>query len=506
MITDSISDPRDIEELIHLAPEPLSLGGHWFRRNNQGYWDWHIRNHREQVCGLIDQVLRADYRYMIDPMPDEQPADAVNRPGSTPWSPLSYWIDKWSVLYSEEPSRRVFSNGEPIAPELATLIEELYDEAHVDEHLHQTDKELRSFGNVVLRAAYDEFSETVVMSRATSPYIRVLQNPINPRKPYATAVVGRVNGGIMGADVYTIDSYAHVMRDKEYEIEPLATRMPPLVHCFERLADNQSGYFCEPPGARLANMVCRIKNDYIDQMGYILLMQGLGVLTISGAERGQKFKIAPNSILQLDNEASAAYYLNPNAPLMDWRESVIMMVQQARESAGIPEALLTADVTASGAAIVAANAPLQEQRRERGKRFRQIEQDLVKVLVDVASTYAPKYAALKALDPTTLSVAIDYVDPAAALNQTADMQQLQLYLQYGVTNAAQIAMQDQPGRFATEEEAWRYVIANQQLAAGQITLEQAMQEQNGDVTMREPSNTAEQELTDGRSQPPSNGG
>lgn len=479
-----------LNDLILAAADPVASGGNWFSRRRQGYWDWQLRSNREQVAALIDKVLRADYRDLCDPMPDESMGEASNRPGSLPWSPLAYWLDKWAVLYNEEPTRRVFANGEAIDPELQTLIDELYDEVDADEQLQNADKEMRAYGNVVLRAQYDDYSERVVLSRATTQYVRVLPNPVNPRAPYATAIVGTANGK-MAADLYTNDSYALIRPGEEYEFEELATELPPVVHCFDRLADNRSGYYVEPPGARLANMVARIKADYIDQMGYILLMQGLGVLVVSGAEESMKIKVSPGSYLKFGDPQSNAYYLNPNAPLMDWRETVAMMVAQARESAGIPEALLTADVSSSGAAIIAANAPLQEQRRERGKRFRSIEQDLLRVLVDVARTYSPKYAALAQLPLDTLSVAVDYVDPAASMSDSADAAREAMLMDRGIISEAAVAMKEQPGKYATEEEAWEAITINKQRAAGQIAPEQGLQPQSDDVTLGVLSNTLE---------------
>jgi len=416
-----------------------------FARSRQGEFWFHQSDTREQLYQSIHSIAQGDFHWEVDPLGRESVSEAINRPGSVTWSPLTAWVSAWSALYTYAPRRQFLYAGQPVSEDVSAWIDNQYALARVDESLRMTDMWLRLYGNVLLRPLWHRGQ--LVLHVVRPPYYRVVEDPLDPSRPLVTVILGRADDAEHSADVITHDGMVGYYDGRMDWIEhPDSDRL--VVHCADRVQTTSDGYWVRPVGLQLANLIVRIKNDYIDQLGYNLAMQGHGQLVITGPGiKTSDMQIGPGHALQL-GEGGTAGFISPNAPIAQWRDTIMMLVSMAREQASIPEAMLHARASASGAAIVAANAPIAEVRAQRELVFSGIERRLLHSILAASGGEAP--FAVGALSEWEIDITYD--DPTLAVMQS-DLAREQWLYDIGVQDEADIMMREQPTHYATRQQA-----------------------------------------------------
>ncbi len=465
------------DQAVEISKLKSALASTPFLRVNHGHIAMHDYAQREALMLAIEQVFRSDFSSHIDPMPAESFREAMHRPGELPLNPLPQWIKKWAALYTDPPERRYFYKKEeiipkhPLWPAVETLAKK-FQETELNEVLRQTDEDLRKYGNTILRPYWCDEENEFLIHRYLSQHIRVIENQKNPRSPYATVLLGNTyensinekKSKIQRAEVWTKNRYAYIEDGNILSSESLSTTRPPLVHCFDKIPDNLSGYYILPVGATLANLWVRIKNDFLDQLGYVLLMQGHGTLVIQGID-DSKVEVGPGRAIQVpagsDNESSV-YYASPKISIADWQKVVFGIIDQIRESVGIPDNLLQVRTGASGNAIIQANAPLAELRKDRAKIFRRIETNLLRTSIDVLQAH--DFCWRWKTNPQDWDLSISYNQPPVNLSTTDKISEEKHLLEAGVIDSGDIAFSRYPDRWDSAQEARKELKAKKDTA------------------------------------------
>lgn len=406
---------------------------------------------------------------LVRPEDRDIPADkrTASTDGVMPINHLPRWLDLWSALYCEEPSRTFFHKGERVkedSPLFATVeaVQENYRAASVDSVLRKVDALLRLVGNVVLIPHWDALNSEMVIHQYLSYRLRVVRNAANPARPLATIISGRTIGEMDQkpvdiAQVWLAEGRYLSMVDGVVKVDESPVSVP-LVHCFDTLPDNESGYFVDCPGPALADLAVRIINDGYSDLNFTSLMQGFGVAQIFGQNAGEDLKIGPARVVKFSGDTDRRQgieFASPNAPLLDRVEVVKALVESIRQAYGIPASMLDVSTDASGAAIVQANGPLAEIRRDRAKVFRRIETDLLRATLMVLSGNG----ITGDTKPADWDVSVSYGKPQASASVQDRIAQEKHDLEIGLITPAELLMQRKPDSFDTVEEADEYLRA-----------------------------------------------
>ena len=187
-------------------------------------------------------------------------------------------------------------------------------------------------------------------------------------------------------------------------------------------------------------------------------MQGFGVAQIFGQNAGEDLKIGPARVVKFSGDTDRRQgieFASPNAPLLDRVEVVKALVESIRQAYGIPASMLDVSTDASGAAIVQANGPLAEIRRDRAKVFRRIETDLLRATLMVLSGNG----ITGDTKPADWDVSVSYGKPQASASVQDRIAQEKHDLEIGLITPAELLMQRKPDSFDTVEEADEYLRA-----------------------------------------------
>lgn len=406
------------------------------------------------------------------PLPSETHSEMFNRPGRVSINMLKQWIRTWTDAYRSEVARTFYENGVRLDREdsRVTAIQRYYRFAQVDAVMEQVDALMRLTGNVVIRPWYDVAHDELVFHVYHGGQVRIVANPDNPRKPLATILMGsdvvrndRAEAErVPTAEIFTDDRYVRVYGGDVVANEMLSTRQPPLVHCFNEAPINS--WRTQAQGPALAELAVTIDSDMVSLRNYATIMQGHGVMVVKGLEDQQNFVSSPGAALKLGEEGDL-YFASPGSPLIDWNATIIELVDQAREAAGIPKTMLDATGAASGAAIIEANGPVAELRQARLKLFRIYETHLIRASLDVlSSANAP---GIEIGDPLQWDVSAKFGATSASYGVGEEIARDQHLLNLGVLTTEEILMREFPDEYDTLEEARAELTARLGIQAGE---------------------------------------
>jgi hypothetical protein len=444
------------------------------KRSEAGGLRWYEDAARESYLLGVYEWYRGETLRHVDQMPGESYREAQSREGRLFLNWFARFIDLWCATYSAEPTRTFYLRSGSQTERLTdkaqiAALQRLYDVTEVDRHMGALDRDLRLGGNGIIRPVADLDNREVAIHRYTSPSIRVVQNTVNPRRPWATVLIGDVAEfdqdasytKIPVAEVWTQDSFTLMRGATVVESRPIPYN--PLVHCFERTPDNLTGYFVPAPGVALAEATHRFNNDFLSQFGSILLMQGHGQMLIFGKDNQAALTIGPKRAIEFSGDPDkrqGVEFAAPNAPLADWRESLVFLIDQIRECAGIPSSMIDVKTDASGAAIIQANAPTAEIRAARLKDFRLVETELCRALVREAQAIG--FDGLQGLNADELDVSVSYEKPAASASVQDRIALEKHDIELGIETPASLLFARKPDQFDSVADAEQYLAGRAQ--------------------------------------------
>ena len=440
--------------------------------------------------GVWDVYNNVFHDELIDP--GEPDAQGKIR-GQFPLNHLPRWLALWSAIYSEDLPRHHFFKSERVKEddkEQATVdtLRKYQLRGGREISLQRVDSYMRLLGNCVIKPYYDEVYDTLSYNIYKSYRVRVVENPNNPTYPFATIISG-VDKQVNEDGSYTAVPIAEIwipsgpqggrvvfVRNKSVESSEEYQGYTPLVHCFDTPPDNESGYFVDAPGPDLADLAVRLINDGYSDINYTSVMQGFGVAQVFGFE-GQKITVGPGRVLQFSGDPDkreGVEFANPNAPLTERMDVLESLVSHIRDAYGIPKSMLNVETDASGAAIVQANGPLAEIRKERAKVFRPIETNLLRAELAVLAGRVEGIPAT--IDPMDWDVSVNF-EKQQASHSVGDQIALENHdLEHNLTTPAELLMKRRPDEFDSEEDAEKLLMKRSE---GKIERAQEIKERLG---------------------------
>lgn len=443
--------------------------GHSFAYNPFRRIDLGRVHSREAYLHAVVRVLSGDTYDFFEPMPGEPESDTKNgagrgRPGRIEVNHAYEWLNTLAATYSTAPTRTFFVDGAPVDPAEDPVIQAVvtaYGDSEIDRVLELVDFWLLAVGNVVARPLWDEDHGELVVHLYRSPQVRIVANDINPRRPWATILSGFTQSAPEGAvilgqqltrqEIFLPGEFIGLEGGREVESANVA---PPLVHCFNQYPTNLRGYWTPCVGPALVHIDRIINNDLLGTMGYNVVMQGFSQAVAYGLDPTQAVTLGPGRVLSFSgspDRKEGLEYVAPNAPMLDASEVIDRMLSYVRRAHGIPDALLSANTDASGAAIVQANAPLAEYRSRRGKVFSRIERDMLRAAIAVMAGRADGVPA--GIDPMRYDVSASFETPAGSLTVADKIARQKHLLELGVLTIGDIAVAEMPGKWTSAEEA-----------------------------------------------------
>lgn len=467
--------PANLKDQIKvLAKIPRQNSGSRLLRANDGRW-WATLGHngrlwvrdietREALLYDVYEVVNGLWAFHVDPMPGEDVAEALMKPGQIRMQHARKWLKTLAATYRCEVSRRVRFQGEDLpadAPE-ALAIERAYRAMRINEAMQKLDFNMLAYGVAVARVHWDVDTSRPVLHRYPAYRVRPVENSANPAAPWATVLMGqrverdsqmRANLVEVG-EVWTRDEFAEIVGGNVGPFTPIETQRPPLVVFSDELQDNETGFFVEALGVPLARLNVVLNEDLWTPFGNTLLMQGFGQWIGYNMGPKTKFALGPNRMMAIDSNPdnpARIENIQPNAPLNDLKDAIERIMQEIRFVYDIPESEFNVVTdAASGAAIVQAKAPTMERREERIKLFREPENQLLRATLDVLSTF----------DGLRLRGELDDYDVSVNLQKpqvsvsTQDQIALEKHdLELGLVTPAELLMRRDPVRYPTIEAA-----------------------------------------------------
>lgn len=470
--------PTTTEQAIKLAALGRAKPSNPFARKRNAKFNITDRDERESTLCAVHDCYEGRFGEYDDPQPAaaKKPGKYLEQPGRISVNILKLFIDILAVSYDEQPSRVYYRNGERVDEDSTTedgkIVEALnkrLQEADQNRFMGVLDRWMRLFGNTVARPIWDEDNQVLVFHAYPAYCVRVIENPLNPRAPLATVLLGHkqtINDKgepeqVETAEVWTADEMIQLEGGKEvgrhdYTDSSINYQFNPLVHCFDTPPFGGRGiYFVNAPGWSLAQQNQRINEDYISQYIYAVLMQAIGILVVKGD--APELVIGPGSAVNFPNvdDQSGITSVAQNADLAAFKDAIEFIFDLIRETYGIPRSVFTADVSSSGQAIIQASAPLAELRSARQPIFDTIENALLQSTLQELRGRAEEFP--MTLEPAEWSVSLNYADIRANVSVPDEIAKDQHLLAIGVLTPAEILMREKPGQFDTIEDAEKWI-------------------------------------------------
>lgn len=496
----------EFDKALALARQPRGVPAlNPLARRNNAVMHFEAMQEREAMLRATHDAYEGLFGNYPDPQPviAAKPKEYLEQPGRISINLTRLFIDTLSVSYNEAPQRVYYRNGERVKeddPVLIALSKQMAS-ADYDRFMGMVDRWMRLLGNVVVRPIWDEVNKQLVYHAYPSYCVRVLENPKNPRAPEVTILLGYEQGSkpdglpdiTPTAEIWDRESYRKLVGEQVKEslaFSDAAVRydFSPLVHCFDQPPFGGKGcYFVNAPGWQIAQQNQRLNEDYFSQYIYAALMQAIGILMVKGPFEGA-LEISPGRALHFPNadDASGLQSVAQGAMLSDFQGAIQFIIDQVRESYGIPKSILTADVMPSGAAIIQASAPLMELRKHRQPLFAKIETDLLRATLQELRGRAEGFETT--LNPADWDVAILYPEPMAGMSVADQVAFDEHLLSIGVLTPGDIAMREKPGQFDSKEEADKFIAENkpEPVAPATAAVEPADEDASIDTSTKEP--------------------
>lgn len=447
---------------------PLSAGG-LLRRSQDGRLVFHDIQQRETLLREVNDIYNGNWWLNIDPMPGQPRQEAIEQPGQIRLQYLRSWTDTLATTYQQEPIRTFRFKKEPL-PEGDKRLEALqaaYDEMDVDVALEKIDRFMYLFGNVATRITYNPRLERLDLHIFPSFQTRVVDDPLTPASPIVTVLLGTIlERDRFGAASRVETAEIWVEPNEEFPRgqfrrigvdavpwEPLVTQRPPLIHFANEKQDNETGFFVRSLGIVLARLNVAINEDYLNQLGYTMLMQAHGQMQIFGLEPGKKIEIGPARAVSFSGDPTLRQgieYANAGADLGGIQDTIRMLIDEIQTVYRIPVRVVEAGEGESGKAKIEARAPTMEARIQRIKLFRKPETDLMRSTLDMERTFRGLAVPGKLTD---YDVVVTFAKPAIAVTADEAMKQEDHDIKLGLVEPAELLMRRRPDEFDSVEEA-----------------------------------------------------
>lgn len=496
-------------EALKLAKLSREQASNPFARTHNGNFDIENMQEREGTLRAVHDCYEGIFGKYTDPQPvvKNRPNEYLEQPGRIAVNLLKLFVDLLSVSYDDPPERIYYRKGERVKADdpILVALNKHHEAADYDRFMALLDRWMRLFGNVVARPIFDTNAGQLVYHAYPSYCVRVVPNPINPRTPQATILLGYEyeiddagkNKQIPTAEIWSQGRFrfmrdGQVTQDEEFADPTVNYDFVPLVHCFDSPPFGGKGsYYVNSMGWPLAQQNVRFNEDLISQYIYAALMQAIGILVVKGTTQGELI-ISPGRALHFPdpNDGSGVTSVAQGAMLSDFQNAIDFVLKLIRETYNIPESLLTADVTSSGKAIIQASAPLAEIRKHRQPIFARIETELLRATLQELRGRADGFPI--AIEPREWEVALQYPEQQVGMTVTDEIARDKHLLEIGVMTPGDIAMREKPGQYDTREEADADIVANKSKRNAEIAEAQsAMQPSdtnNPDSEVAKPSN------------------
>lgn len=473
--------PANIKQRLEsLARLTANNSGSRLTRANDGNW-WGVVSQngrlwvrdvetREALLRDVSEILQGLWAFHIDPMPGEDSKEAREKPGQIRMQHARKWINTLAVTYKSEVARTFRCKGVDLKdtdPEVIA-IKRAYDKMRVNEAMQRIDRGMLAYGVMTARVRYDEDRDEPVLGVFPAYRVRPVENAANPRHPWGLLLTGQeIERDMAGRGSYvevadawieptktTVGEFASVRAGAFGKWMPISTQRPPLVHFADDLQTNETGFFVDPLGVALARLNVVLNEDLWTAFANTVLMQGFGQWI--GYNLGPKtaFELGPNRMMSIDSSPDNPARIEnvaPNAPLSDIQAAIDRVMQEIRFVHDIPESEFNVVTdAASGQAIIQAKMPTMERREERLKLFREPEDELFRVTLDVLSTFAGLKLRGELND---YECHVKYEKAQAAYNVTDQIALEKHDLELGLTTPALLLMKREPDAYKTIEEA-----------------------------------------------------
>lgn len=474
-------DPAVFDKSEALAKLARSQASTPFGRDADGLHYFADIPTRESVLLAVREIYSGEFYAHLDPFPGETFNEAAKRPGKVELQHLRRWVMQRSgcKLYTPAPARRFYLNGKVLdsSDAFAARLTAVYRDAQVNELMAELANEIELYGNVVLRASFDADFNELVIDRFISPRVRVVENDLNPRRPYATVLTGRTierRDDYRGRFVDVAEAWVTpVPGHQEGAFRrfgpaatgwmPLSTPFPPLVHCFSVPPTSDSGYYVDPLGIALAKLNVLLNNDFLSRLGYTITMQAHGQLVIHGHDGSQSIQLGPARALGFSGSTNQgdliqdAKYIQPGADIAGLQNAIEYVMREIREVYGIPPSEIDVGQDASGRSRIEARVPAGEIVAAKKELMRRVETDLVRVIVMALGAFDP---AFPVVDPSSVDVVVGFGMSQVTSNISEQLMLEEHDLKYGLVTPGELLMRRTPDAFDTRAEADAAVAEN----------------------------------------------
>lgn len=452
-----------------------------FSRDADGLFHFADIPTREQTLLAVREIYTGEFYAHLDPFPGETFNEAARRPGKVELQHMKRWVNQRSGarLYAKSPVRRFYVGGKALDSEdrIAVMLGDAYRAMQVNDVMAECANELELYGNVVLRVTYDKDFNEPVLDRFISPRVRVVENDLNPKRPYGTVLTGRIierrddyRGrfvDVAEAWVVPLPGVAGGFRrfggGNDTGWQPLATPYPPLVHCFASPPTSDTGYYVPPLGVVLAKLNVLLNNDFLSRLGYTVTMQAHGQLVLHGHDGSQSVQLGPGRALGFSGSTNQgdliqdAKYIQPGADIVGLQGAIEYIMREIREVYQIPPSEIDVGQDASGRSRIEARAPSMEFMQARRDLLRRIETELVRAVVMALGAFDPSFPAI---DPSTVDVVVAFEPQVLASNVAEQIALEEHDLKLGLVSAGELMMRRKPDSYDTLEEASAAVDEN----------------------------------------------
>ena len=385
--------------------------------------------------------------------PAETDAEFAKRPGKTFVNLTRLVVDILAGVYKKPPGRSIEGSQA-----LVELIQRLWAEAGLDRTMLAADRYAKLQGICAIRPVVSDgaFSLQIYPAHALS----VMPHPAKPWEPLA--VCAR-NGNAV--HLWTPTRFVLICQGIVEKVIAHGYGRIPLVFLRDQLSP--TSFMPPAQGADIAFQNLGI-NELLSDLGYIVKMQGFGVLEVVNPDINQELALSPGRAIRFQvvgDEPFGINFKNPGAPIAELIENVRFAIQRMLLAFRIPETAITVNMTSapSGVAISASQTPLMEGIAERSEMFRPIERDLLDCMLRVASADMGLEPGLQAdIEKRQWRLNVDFHRPELALSSSEKIARLRFELEQGITTPWEIMFREDPDAFASLEDARKRYFENRQ--------------------------------------------
>ncbi len=415
----------------------------------------------EEQARMVYDFYRGVMLPYLDKLESETPDEFERRAGKKTMKLLTAVIDTLARLYDTTPVRAIIGEDHGY---LQWLEANNFDGKSV-----QAERLGLAQGNGGWRLIWNAEEQKIELDWIRKEQMRVVENPENPAEPLAVIVRWSFfDDGkfVKKAIIYTkeeIVSYTDATEDPVLEgfdpgpngkgyLNPYGI-IPIALFRWDILA---SEFHTDGLGQWLSEENAEINNELSAAGNQVYMQAFTPIIERNNRNDDEPQTYGPNMVWSITGEDAAVIPLMLDSHLGELLEFIRGTVRELLYTMRIPEQAIIGSTDASGVAIVAANAPIAEMRRESMTRWRPVEKDLYgkwQVFEDFHST------GKLTRDITKSSLSVMWPDPKMMLTVMDEITRVTWELAQGLTDIVSIELSRNASAYAHIEDGGQRKVA-----------------------------------------------